>query len=69
MIKISASSPSSFSSPSSIGYNHIAGSSPSVLSPSRGFPEGLAAEVFTEIFFLVVFAIIRTLYDSFNKSQ
>ena len=58
MKRISAYSASSVLSPSSIAYKHIAGSIPRVLSPGRGFPKVFDDEAFTEIFLLMVFAMV-----------
>ena len=41
---------------------------PKVLSPDRGLPEGLADEAFTDLFLLMVFAMVINFYDSFNTS-
>ena len=42
---------------------------PKSLSLGRYLPEGLAAEAFTEIFLLIVIAMVRKFYDSFNTSR
>ena len=59
MTRISASSPSSVSSPSSIVYKRIYGSSPKVSSLGRGVPKGLAVETFTEFLLLMGSTILE----------
>ena len=68
MTRIFAYYPSSVSARSSDAQKRIVDSSPRVLSPGGGLPNGLDAEALTDLFLLMVSAIFGFFY-SFNTSQ